>query len=357
MGWAPGAKLAASVGGFNNGNPNAKVLTRDEIEVSKTLLPNETAGSAPTTHDSVDEANVFSHLQPKRPKPLRIPATVPLHPPTLPQTTISTGNKGDTDREGAKPSNTDDPLFVLLVKPGYGKPVLVEASRRDFPNFGGISCEPCAYTKTTLERGPLKLTTAYRFGGSSMASIDRVGGGSPETFIVIADNVGDNVGSISSSMNRGNGAIGVLNEVVRLAPNLPDPYHTLGLVYNAFEQGNIGQAWYCLSKAINADPADITLRYHRASRYMEIGNYEKAGSPLKLQFESNDANTVVSCVEIGSNFDVWNSNVLGLDVELSVGKIVIWGLEEKQQSARSGTQVVVAIKKLNQKSLQGFEEW
>ncbi|GMH06895.1 hypothetical protein Nepgr_008735 [Nepenthes gracilis] len=31
MGWAPGAKLAASVRGFNNGNPNAKVLTRDEI--------------------------------------------------------------------------------------------------------------------------------------------------------------------------------------------------------------------------------------------------------------------------------------------------------------------------------------
>ncbi|GMH15869.1 hypothetical protein Nepgr_017710 [Nepenthes gracilis] len=75
MGWAPGAKLAASVGGFNNGNPNAKVLTRDEIGDWKTLLPNETAGSAPTPHDSVDEANVFSHLQPNRPKSLRIPAT------------------------------------------------------------------------------------------------------------------------------------------------------------------------------------------------------------------------------------------------------------------------------------------
>ncbi|GMH31390.1 hypothetical protein Nepgr_033233 [Nepenthes gracilis] len=54
MGWAPGAKLAASVGGFNNRNPNAKVLTRDEIGVWKTLLPNETVGSAPTPHDSVD---------------------------------------------------------------------------------------------------------------------------------------------------------------------------------------------------------------------------------------------------------------------------------------------------------------
>ncbi|GMH27431.1 hypothetical protein Nepgr_029274 [Nepenthes gracilis] len=68
MGRATGAKLAASVGSFNNGNPNAKVLTRDEIGVRKTLLPNEMAGSAPTPHDSVDEANVFSHLQPNRPK-------------------------------------------------------------------------------------------------------------------------------------------------------------------------------------------------------------------------------------------------------------------------------------------------
>ncbi|GMH12380.1 hypothetical protein Nepgr_014221 [Nepenthes gracilis] len=244
---------------------------------------------------------------------------------------------------------------------------------------------------------------------------------------------------------------------------------------------------------------------------------EKAGSLLKLQFESNDANSktigsisplemntilwacwmmsrssrilkpfeekedvglpdvnhlvlsaAVSCVKIGSDFDVRNSNVLGLDVELSAKKIDMWvlkktceshlltsgrawaisisqrsnfskeilkisfhcnvnmaevdllygsslhqkglnrfwssidgyhgqasqdthfhtgdrgyhklwdsrlfnyanwevlrfllsnlrwGLEEKQQPARSGTGVVVAIKKLNQESLQGFEEW
>ncbi|KNA25827.1 hypothetical protein SOVF_002940 [Spinacia oleracea] len=103
-------------------------------------------------------------------------------------------------------------------------------------------------------------------------------------------------------------AISLLTEVVLLAPNLPDPYHTLGLVYNSMgdkkksigcymiaaflgpkesslwkllvswslEQGNIGQAWYCLSKAITADPADITLRYHRASLYMEVGDYSKA---------------------------------------------------------------------------------
>ncbi|GMH17034.1 hypothetical protein Nepgr_018875 [Nepenthes gracilis] len=75
MGWAPGARLAASVGSFNNKNPNAKVLTRDESGVWKTVLPNKTASSTPTPHDSVDEANVFSHFQPNRRKSLRIPAT------------------------------------------------------------------------------------------------------------------------------------------------------------------------------------------------------------------------------------------------------------------------------------------
>ncbi|KAJ8449150.1 hypothetical protein Cgig2_004205 [Carnegiea gigantea] len=103
-------------------------------------------------------------------------------------------------------------------------------------------------------------------------------------------------------------AIGVLTEVVQLAPNLPDPYHTLGLVYNSMgekkkatdccmiaaflgpkesslwkllvtwsiEQGNTEQAWFCLNKAITADPGDITLRYDHASLYMEIGEYQKA---------------------------------------------------------------------------------
>lgn len=103
-------------------------------------------------------------------------------------------------------------------------------------------------------------------------------------------------------------AISVLSEVVRLAPNLPDPYHTLGLVHDALgnrniafefymlaanfsprdsslwkllftwsmEQGNAHQTWYCLSKAITADPQDISLRYHQASLYIELENYQKA---------------------------------------------------------------------------------
>ncbi|XP_043690462.1 general transcription factor 3C polypeptide 3 isoform X2 [Telopea speciosissima] len=103
-------------------------------------------------------------------------------------------------------------------------------------------------------------------------------------------------------------AISVLKEVVRLAPNLPDSYHTLGLVHNAIgdkkkalnfymiaahlspkdpslwkllftwsiEQGNTGQARYCLSKAITADPEDISLRFDRALLLIELGDYQKA---------------------------------------------------------------------------------
>ncbi|KAL2936929.1 General transcription factor 3C polypeptide 3 [Bienertia sinuspersici] len=103
-------------------------------------------------------------------------------------------------------------------------------------------------------------------------------------------------------------AISLLNKVVRLAPNLPDPYHTLGLVYNSMgdkkksldcyliaayvgprdsplwkllvtwsiEQGNFGQARSCIDKAIKVDPADVTLWYHRASIYTVLGECSKA---------------------------------------------------------------------------------
>lgn len=45
---------------------------------------------------------------------------------------------------------------------------------------------------------------------------------------------------------------------------------------NCSEQGDIGQANYCLSKAITADPEDIQLRFHRAALYLELGDYQKA---------------------------------------------------------------------------------
>lgn len=42
------------------------------------------------------------------------------------------------------------------------------------------------------------------------------------------------------------------------------------------ELDNKRQANYCLSKAITADPEDINLQFHRASIYVELGEYHKA---------------------------------------------------------------------------------
>ncbi|KAL4583203.1 hypothetical protein LXL04_007770 [Taraxacum kok-saghyz] len=103
-------------------------------------------------------------------------------------------------------------------------------------------------------------------------------------------------------------AIPLLKEIILSSPNLPDPYHTLGLIYNAtgkkkkaidfymlavhltpkdaslwkllvtwsLEQGNHGQARYCLDRAIRADPEDVGLRYHRASLFVELNDHQKA---------------------------------------------------------------------------------
>ncbi|KAL1831449.1 hypothetical protein ACET3Z_001100 [Daucus carota] len=100
----------------------------------------------------------------------------------------------------------------------------------------------------------------------------------------------------------------LLKEVIRLDPYLPDPYYKLGLVYEqlkdkkkqmgcymlaahsspkdgslwkllvllSVEEGNNEQAMYCLSKAITADPQDLSLRFDRASLYVELGDYLKA---------------------------------------------------------------------------------
>ncbi|KAL0313844.1 UNVERIFIED_CONTAM: hypothetical protein Sangu_2228800 [Sesamum angustifolium] len=97
-------------------------------------------------------------------------------------------------------------------------------------------------------------------------------------------------------------AIGLLNEVILLAPNLSDPYHTLAFytamndekralnfymiaahltpkdasLWKLLRARGQRQANYCLNKAIIADPEDIGLRFHRASLYIELGEYKKA---------------------------------------------------------------------------------
>ena len=112
-------------------------------------------------------------------------------------------------------------------------------------------------------------------------------------------------------------AISVLHEVVRQEPNLPDSYHTLGLVHGAIgdyekemgfymisglltpkdsspwiklfawsiEKGDIGQANYCISKAIKADPEDISLRTHRAMLYAVTQQYQKAAAAYEQVYQ------------------------------------------------------------------------
>uniref|UniRef100_A0A453BXL0 Glycosyl hydrolase family 13 catalytic domain-containing protein n=4 Tax=Aegilops tauschii subsp. strangulata TaxID=200361 RepID=A0A453BXL0_AEGTS len=110
--WAPGAHSAALVGDFNNWNPNADTMTRDDYGVWEIFLPNNADGSSAIPHgsrvkirmdtpsgvkDSIsawikfsvqapgeipfngiyydppeEEKYVFQHPQPKRPESLRI---------------------------------------------------------------------------------------------------------------------------------------------------------------------------------------------------------------------------------------------------------------------------------------------
>ncbi|KAK2648210.1 hypothetical protein Ddye_015699 [Dipteronia dyeriana] len=108
-------------------------------------------------------------------------------------------------------------------------------------------------------------------------------------------------------------AISVLNEVIRVSPNTPDSYQTLGLVYKELgdnrktfdyhviaavltrtdsslwkqlfawcvEKGDTAQAKYCLCKAVGADPKDVDLRFHLASFYVELGDYQRAAESYK----------------------------------------------------------------------------
>lgn len=57
--------------------------------------------------------------------------------------------------------------------------------------------------------------------------------------------------------------------------------------FKCSEQGNIGQANYCLSKAITADPKDITLRSHRASIHVALGDYQKAAESYEQIYQLN----------------------------------------------------------------------
>ncbi|XP_028782473.1 general transcription factor 3C polypeptide 3 [Neltuma alba] len=153
-------------------------------------------------------------------------------------------------------------------------------------------------------------------------------------------------------------AISILHEVIRLAPNLPDSYHTLGLVYSSLkddkkamnfymiaalltpkdsslwkmlftwsiEQGDVGQAGYCLSKAITADPKDITLRIHRASLYVELKDYQRAAEtylqiyqlfPEKVGALKSAAKLYQKCGQVECSIHILEDYLKGQQAEAS----------------------------------------
>jgi len=103
-------------------------------------------------------------------------------------------------------------------------------------------------------------------------------------------------------------AISLLLDVVKIAPNLPDPYHTLGLLHEqkgdkkkaldlymiaahitprdialwkrlatmSSDQGLIRQAVYCYTQVLRRDKDDLDSRYDRALLYAEIEDNKKA---------------------------------------------------------------------------------
>ncbi|KAK8509191.1 hypothetical protein V6N13_062246 [Hibiscus sabdariffa] len=135
-----------------------------------------------------------------------------------------------------------------------------------------------------------------------------------------------------ATLHYGNGrfkeAISVLNQVVKLAPNFAHLYQMLGLSYKSLgdkkrafqfymlagllnpkdpdlwkllfnwsvEQQSVGQACYCLSKAVMADPTDVSLRYLQASLYVELGDYQKAADSYDQiqQISPDDAEALKS---------------------------------------------------------------
>ncbi|KAH7678963.1 TPR-like protein [Dioscorea alata] len=88
-------------------------------------------------------------------------------------------------------------------------------------------------------------------------------------------------------------AIPLLEEVVRIAPNLPDAYYILGLIYDAMGSRKKALNFHMIAAHLspkdptlwrkliaceekNTDPKDVGLRFDRALLYCELGEYQKA---------------------------------------------------------------------------------
>jgi len=121
-------------------------------------------------------------------------------------------------------------------------------------------------------------------------------------------------------------AVGLLLDIIRQAPNVSDPYQTLGLIYEDMgdkskalefymiaahtsprngplwrrlglmsrEVGNTQQAIYCYSKAIRLDPRDCDAIWDRSVIYAERGKYEQAIRGFATLHELTDGDSDVS---------------------------------------------------------------
>ncbi|KAK9844168.1 hypothetical protein WJX81_006772 [Elliptochloris bilobata] len=116
-------------------------------------------------------------------------------------------------------------------------------------------------------------------------------------------------------------AIALLLEVIQSSPNLPDPYHTLGLLYEqvgeprkaldfymiaahltpkdvtlwhrlatlSTELGFVRQAIYCLGKVIARDKEDLDARWDRAVLYQEVNEHRRALAGFNVIAEARPA--------------------------------------------------------------------
>ena len=129
-------------------------------------------------------------------------------------------------------------------------------------------------------------------------------------------------------------AIRMLEEVVRRAPRVSDPYHTLGLVYEEMddqkralecyliaayltgkdvetwkrvatmsrEQGLLQQAIYCINRALRLSPADVNAQYTRATVLVDLGQTKKGSDAYKtlLKLRPHDASVAAEMARLYS---------------------------------------------------------
>ena len=129
-------------------------------------------------------------------------------------------------------------------------------------------------------------------------------------------------------------AIRMLEEVVRRAPRVSDPYHTLGLVYEEMEdqkralecyliaayltgkdvetwkrvatmsreQGLLHQAIYCINRALRLSPSDVNAQYTRAMVLVDLGQTKKGSEAYKalLKLRPHDAKVAAEMARLYS---------------------------------------------------------